>query len=294
MILAKNKTMSLGSEADGVLRPLSVGNAVTAALHLYRFHFNHFLKQSAIAHLWILVPLYGWAKCLAKMGLLTRLAFAELIHQPEPIAVAQQKIDRLKWSFFSVFVQIFIGFFLFSLALVIAVSIPISVVMMSLIDQISLFDGTSFSATVLIPATIAIVISVLLILGALSWFYSRLIIADTPLAVDDEITGRKSIDRGWKLTGAASLRIQGMVMLAFLITLPIVLLSSYIPDLVMMISGIEVEEGSNLEGMIFISSFFTGLVGDVFTAPLWQSLKAVLYYDLRSRREGFNLNLQER
>jgi hypothetical protein len=286
--------MSLGSEAGGVLRPLSAGNAVTTALHLYRFHFNYFLKQSAIAHLWILVPIYGWAKCVAMMGLLSRLAFAELIHQSEPVEVAQKKNDRFKWSFFSIFIQVLIGLFVFSLAVVMAISIPVGIVIVTIASQISVFDSTSIPTTALIQATIALVISVLFIVGAWSWFYSRLIIAGTPLAVGEEMTGRRSIDRGWKLTTANSLRIQGMVMLTFLITLPIVLLSSYIPDLAMMISGIEVEEGSNLEGIIFISSFFTGLVGDVFTAPLWQSLKAVLYYDLRSRREGFDLNFQER
>jgi hypothetical protein len=288
------KSMSLSSEAGGVLRPLSVGNAVTVAASLYRYHFKIYLKQSAIAHLWILVPVYGWAKCVAVMGLLSRLAFAELIHQPEPVEVAWEKVDRLKWSFLGIIIRIICWGCLFFLVIVAVTSILLGMLFVQLIRQRAVLDSSFPPLDILIPVMITIAIWSLLIVGALNWFYSRLIIADTPLAVDDEITGRKSIDRGWKLTGTASLRIQGMVMLAFLITLPIVLLSSYIPDLVIMISGIEVEEGSNLDGIIFISSFFTGLVGDAFIAPLWQSLKAVLYYDLRSRREGFNLNLQKR
>jgi hypothetical protein len=32
----------------------------------------------------------------------------------------------------------------------------------------------------------------------------------------------------------------------------------------------------------------------VFTMPFWQTIKAVIYYDLRTRREGMGLELRER
>ena len=36
-----------------------------------------------------------------------------------------------------------------------------------------------------------------------------------------------------------------------------------------------------------------GLAGGALLLPFWQAIKAVIYYDLRVRREGFGIELEE-
>ncbi|GFZ94066.1 hypothetical protein [Okeania sp. KiyG1] len=41
------------------------------------------------------------------------------------------------------------------------------------------------------------------------------------------------------------------------------------------------------------SSYDIGLLSNVFLLPFWQAIKAVVYYDLRTRREGMGLQLRK-
>ena len=82
--------------------PITVGNVVSAALVLYRSHLKTYLRLASIAYLWILVPVYGWAKYLAISGTISRLAFQELIGQPESIRDARRHTKPRLWSFFLV------------------------------------------------------------------------------------------------------------------------------------------------------------------------------------------------
>jgi hypothetical protein len=55
------------------------------------------------------------------------------------------------------------------------------------------------------------------------------------------------------------------------------------------------QQGSSLAAilmflLILALSFLSGAV----IVPFWQTIKAVIYYDLRSRREGLGLKLRDR
>ena len=86
------------------------------------------------------------------------------------------------------------------------------------------------------------------------------------------------------------IRIQGVVMIAFLVTLPMLILTSYAPSIFL----VTIEEGSSLYGIVYFISFGLSVIGGAFLIPFWQTTKAVLYYDLRSRREGLDLQLRDR
>jgi hypothetical protein len=47
-------------------------------------------------------------------------------------------------------------------------------------------------------------------------------------------------------------------------------------------------------GLFFLVAIVFSLLGNIFIMPFWQSLKTVIYYDLRSRREGLGLQLRDR
>lgn len=271
--------MSQLPESGGALGPLSIGNVVSAAFRLYSSHLKPYLQQSIIAHLWILVPIYGWAKYTAKMGMLSRLAYGELVNQPETVGESQQKTDPLKWSFLGVLfrVAVFLFFAYMGLALVAGFVVGVLVgLMMPTANPTSVF-------------AMGVGIGIVVLLGV-TWLYSRLVIAEVPLAVESGINGKASVDRSWSLTKSAVFRVQGAVLVAFLITLPILFLFNYLPQIFML----RTEEGSSLYWTLYIVSLLTSLVGNIFVMPFWQALKAVLYYDLRSRREGIDLGLRDR
>jgi hypothetical protein len=275
--------MSENFGSSSPMQPLSIGNVVSAGLRLYRSHLKTYLKLALIAHLWALVPIYGWAKYAAISGLISRLAFGELTYQPESVEDARSHVNPRFWSFLGVYLRVGIYVLLAYLGIVIVGSIAVGL----LVLIFSLILGREAIPIITILLTILMVITVLL---GLTWYYARWVIAEVPLAVEENINGRESASRSWELTKASAFRIQGIVVVAGLVTLPIVFLFNYAPSLFL----IGLEPGSAIYTVVYLISLLTSLVGGMFVMPFWQSIKAVIYYDLRSRREGLGLQLRDR
>ncbi|NEP06180.1 MAG: hypothetical protein F6K34_15915, partial [Okeania sp. SIO4D6] len=49
----------------------------------------------------------------------------------------------------------------------------------------------------------------------------------------------------------------------------------------------------NFQLLLFLMGHIISLLGNVFWLPFWQTIKAVVYYDLRTRREGMDLQLRK-
>jgi hypothetical protein len=60
--------MSKDNDFRATGESLSVGNVVSAGLRIYRDHFKPYYLEALRSYLWVLVPVYGWAKCLAIQG----------------------------------------------------------------------------------------------------------------------------------------------------------------------------------------------------------------------------------
>ena len=262
------------------IRPLSVGNVVSAGLVMYRSNLKTYLKLSIFAYLWLLLPIYGWAKFSAIHGLIGRLAFCELINKPETVSEARDRIDPRLWSFLGVGLGVglrLLGIYiLWYLALLAIVILPLAV----LGTQIGIFVAVIAGIIVFIAGIIAII-----------RFYSRWLVAELPLAVEENVsTGSQSIDRSWDLTKDAVGRIQYIIVVAFLVTIPIQIVTGYLPS----IFQIRTEPGTSAYAIIQLISFLLSLLGGAIIMPFWQAVKAVIYYDLRSRREGLDLRLRDR
>ncbi|MCC5607467.1 hypothetical protein LC612_11865 [Nostoc sp. CHAB 5834] len=274
--------MSENFGSPSQIQPLSIGNVVSAAVRLYRSHLKSYLNLAAIAHLWVLVPIYGWAKYAAISGLISRLAFGELIYQPESVQAARSHVNPRLWSFLRIGFQVGISILLVYFGLAIVGGIVgglLGVVLGSIL-------GTT---GVVIATTLAIILIVVFLLLGLTWFYSRWIVAEVPLAVEENINGGESVARSWELTKASVFRIQGIVLVAFIVTLPLLFVLNYIPSLFL----IGLEPGSAIYSIVYFISWVGSLIGGVLVMPFWQALKAVLYLDLRTRREGLGLQLRE-
>lgn len=269
--------------SSGPMQPLSIGNVVTAGVRLYRSNLKTYLKLASSAYLWVLVPIYGWAKYAAISGIISRLAFGELVNQPESVSTARSKVMPRLWSFLRIAFQVWISLFLVYIGMAMVGGFIAGIIGAIL----GLVLGNS--AIWIIASLGAILVLGVVLVGCI-WFYSRWVIAEVPLAVEDNINGGESVARSWDLTKTFMWRIQGIVLVAFIVTFPIVLLSSYLPRLFLL----RFEPGTTAYAIVYLITIIISLVGGIFIMPFWQAIKAVIYYDIRSRREGLGLNLRDR
>jgi hypothetical protein len=313
----KTLAMPIQPSASQPLAPLSVGNVVSTGLVLYRSHLKSYLSIALRATLWVVlvtipliplfigslppsswwlillwIPLYifGFAKYLANSALISRLAFNELIDRPEIVSNARNYIQPRTWSFFRVAFQVGLLLFLvyimlaLSFGAILAIIVGISYVFLPLLT-----NNPIGSVLVGILSGLIVLAAFIGFFFGFIWFFSRWIIAEVPLAVEEGTNGKQSVDRSWELTKNSVFRIQLVVLVAFLVTLPLMAVTSYIPQIFLL----RVPIGSNLYWTIYGISMLTSSVGGIFALPLWQTIKAVLYYDLRNRKEGFGLQLRD-
>lgn len=262
------------------MRPLSVGNVVSAAIRLYRSHLKLYLSLALRSYLWILLPIYGWAKFSAISALISRLAFSELVNQPETVKPAENQVNSRMWSF-------------------LVAGILVSLLMLACLLGLSILGGILFVVIVAIAAvgnagsiTLAVLLGIvggIAFLGGFIWIYSRFIIAELPLAIENNIDAVTTISRSWELTKGYVVRIQAIVMVAFLITLPFQIM-------VQVVIGVlqPAKNAPPLLGFVLLLLILAlTLLSGALVLPFWQAIKAVIYYDLRSRREGLGLQLRE-
>lgn len=310
--------MSKTPPSQQPLGPLSVGNVVSAALVLYRSHLKLYFGIALQAYLWFLVPflvlipigliltfltrnanttplvlliipiaialfIFVFAKYLANSALISRLAFSDLVSKPETKQEARRHIVPRQWSFFRVALQV--GFSLIGVYFLLG--LLVSIVLGIIVGLIFYFSKDSSIGQII--GVLLIIAGVIGFLFAIVWFLSRWFIAEVPLAVEQNIDGGQSVARSWELTKNFVVKIQLIFMVAFLVTLPLLGVTTYIPYIFLLFT----EEGSSLYWSIYALYFIGSLVGGVFILPFWQAIKAVLYYDLRSRKEGIGLQMRD-
>lgn len=256
---------------------LSVGDIVTGGLRIYRDHFKNYFGEAFRAYLWVLVPVYGWAKFLAIQGLLGRLAFQEAQEQPESIPEARRQVMPKLWYF--LVASIAMGLFLM-LALLgfVIVGVVVGIIVGSLFSGLA---GSNF------------VVSALGVLGGLAfilvfffgyiWLYSRLSLTEICLAIEPDLKPMEAIQRSWQLTQGYVFSLQLVFFIAVLITIPISILSN-LGTLVTSIMG----TGEAFASLIDLP--LTVVLGALLV-PFWQAVKAVAYFDLCVRKEGLNVSL---
>ncbi len=282
--------MSFNPSSPEPIQPLSLGNVVSAGLRLYRSHLKSYLQLSFLAYAWALIPIYGWAKCAAILASISRLAFGELANQPESVQDARRFTNSRMWQFFVMGLLMF----LIGLGLIIVFMIPfIIAIAVITVSTIGTPSGTPSVAAIGIISLLLIVFIPLLIVISL-WVQARFLVVEVPLAVEYEVDGSSTIKRSWNLTKGSTWRIMGIVFVAYLITIPIQLPFSFLSQLIQIGVVSLGEENSIFVLFLSLLNLIVFLSSIAIVVPFWQAIKAVVYYDLRSRREGFGLKLRNR
>jgi hypothetical protein len=262
--------------------PLSVGNVVSASLRIYRDHFKSYFGLALVGYLWLLVPIYGWAKYSAISALISRLAFGEVSEHPEAVNDARRDVNPRMWSFLwaGILTSLILG------------GIYLGGVIALIILGVG--AGAIFGKNTIIIVGLAVV-AVIAFLILYIRIISRLLIVELPLAIENDLDASSAIGRSWELTKGSVGRIQWIVLVAFLISLPIYVVSNSITAIVQVV----LTRIFGPESSLFFLFYMTVVIGVsiVFGAiviPFWQAIKAVIYYDLRSRKEGLGLEIRDR
>jgi hypothetical protein len=259
---------------------LTIGNVVNASIRLYSSNFWRYLRLSLFAHLWLLVPIYGWAKFYAEIAIISRLCLGELTGQPESNTEARNQVNQRFWSFWLLAINIgfrvFLVYFGFY-ALIIAIAFG----GIFLFERGGVIVGILTGLLVLGVFIVAIIVTIGL--------FSRWIVSELPLAVETGYNAGRSMDRSWMLTKSSIGRIQGIILIAFLVTIPVQSITSVVPQFAL----ITLDPGSSIYWVVYVISLVFSLGGGALIMPFWQAIKAVIYFDLRNRREGLDLQLRQ-
>ena len=230
----------------------------------------------------MLVPIYGWAKYSAISALTSRLAFGEVREKPETVSDARREVNPRMWSFFGAGILIVLIYIGVSLVGGIAMAI-LSVGAVAIFGQ-----NSPIVAVLLVVAVIAFLIIYIRT-------FSRLLIVELPLAIENNIGATSAIGRSWELTKGSVGRIQWRVFVGILVSLPITIVVQILTAIVQSVLRAVLGAESGIFYLVYyllilLLSFGSGAL----VTPFWQARKAIIYYDLRSRKEGLGWQIRER
>ena len=270
-----NSRQSIGS--------LSVGNVVSAALRIYRDHFKLYWGLAFSAYTWLLVPVYGWAKFSAISALISRLAFSEVIERPETVTEARRQVMPRMWNF--LLTGLLVGLIFFGIALG-------GVIIFSILSGVLGVTLGQNTGAMIILGLLGLVAAIAFLIGYIR-LLSRLLIVEVPLAIESNLDATSTISRSWQLTKGYVSRIQWIVFVAFLITLPI----SIVIQIAQSLLQVALTAVLPTDSGIFVLLYFLLLIALTFASgsllvPFWQAIKAIIYYDLRNRKEGMDLQIR--
>lgn len=290
------------------IEPLNIGNTINTAFRLYRDRFQTYVFFAVRACLWSLLPLvlqlilsqllyqtitpeqgsdiglrlflfpiqiFSAAKSLFNNAVISRLAFQDIIYQPETAGQAEKKVKPKMWRLW--WMQVLIGL----LGAAIILAITLSLVLVSFIP----------------------ILGVLLILLAFFclpffflWLSARICIAELPLVIEDNLGSWQAIKRGWHLTKNSAWRIVGVIFIAILLIIPVYLLSVALASIPFWFNSSEDWQTLTENPLFFqqMAMFFYGLTTiflllNILLVPFWQSLKSVIYNHVLDQKKKWAL-----
>jgi hypothetical protein len=299
------------------IEPLNIGNTINTAFRLYRDRFQTYVFFAVRACLWSLLPLvlqlilsqllyqtitpeqgsdiglrlflfpiqiFSAAKSLFNNAVISRLAFQDIIYQPETSGQAEKKVNPKMWRLW--WMQVLIGL----LGAAIILAITLSLVLVSFIP----------------------ILGVLLILLAFFclpffflWLSARIYIAELPLVIEDNLGSWQAIKRAWHLTKNSAWRIVGLMLIfiASLLIISVYLLSGALASILFFFSvkilfffwvnSSEYWQTLTENPLFFqqMAMFFYGLTTiflllNILLVPFWQSLKSVIYNHVLDQKKN--------
>lgn len=241
----------------------------------------------------IFLLFYGLAKSLTNAALITRLAFGELLGQPESVAMAQRQVQPKMWRFLNAALLLGLIFMGVVIAILIISGLFLAIPLGILISM----AGGTIEGNAMFVITLVLLGLIMLLIFSIFWVWllARFWFPEAPLAVEDSLTALATIGRCWNLTKDYAWRIVLILSVAFCVTIPITLIVQVLTSILQRLMLVFVAESSPEFAVITVLlGNVLGILSGIFILPFWQAIKAVVYYDLRARKEGLDLQLRER
>ena len=284
------------------IEPLNIGNTINTAFRLYRDRFQTYVFFAVRACLWSLLPLilqlilsqllyqtitpeegsdiglrlflfpvqiFSAAKYLFNSAVISRLAFQDIIYQPETAGQAEKKVKPKMWRLW--WMQVLLGL----LGAAIILPITLSLVLVSFIPILGVW--------LILLASFCLPVFFL-------WLSARICIAELPLVIEDNLGSWQAIKRGWHLTKNSAWRIVGVIFIASLLIIPVYILSVALASIPFWFNSSEdwqtlAENPLFFQQMaMFLTTIF--LLLNILLVPFWQSLKSVIYNHLLDQKKN--------
>ncbi len=270
----------------------TVGNTITVAIAIYKQNWKKYLKLSLIAHLWLLVPVYGWARYFAIAAWISKLSLNELVAQPDNIEHKQYFTIRSLFIFmftalvtiFTILIAIVLCYF-FIIILLICIAFLLQIIFNSpIVDNLNQIidkeEGVAFWTFfwgIILLFSLASTLS-----------YVRLFLTDFGLTGNQTDKLFNLISQSYSLT-KQKLKIFSIILQSFFLVFPVWVISFFFVIIVLsfLLWGIErfVVSEININDVYLGLLFFICWIvwTNLLTMPFWQSVKAVTYHELNQR-----------
>ena len=298
---------------------LSIGNVVTTSTILYRSNFKRYLQVSLRATAWLIalvaatvgfitvgsllfvatqswlvfipvslgwigITLYLMAKYATDRAVVCRLAYQELIDAPETVSVATGHLRPKIWGFLRL--SLLSGLYISLIAFLgyMAFAIAIGIVTWILFTVMPSPGVFTYAILGILGITLVLLWIVIVIRFYAYWF-----VAELPMAIESTNSASVSLRRSRQLSSNTVRTLVLIITVAFLITLPISGISS-VPSLIGQAMTLSDTQSTVAAGsfLIFLGVLLNIAI-ELFIMPFWQIIKAIVYFDLRNRREGADL-----
>ncbi len=285
------------------IEPLNIGNTINTAFRLYRDRFQTYVFFAVRACLWSLLPLilqlilsqllyqtitpeqgsdiglrlflfpvqiFSAAKSLFNSAVISRLAFQDIIYQPETSGQAEKKVKPKMWRLW--WMQVLI--FLLGAAIILPITLSPGLV----------------SGVIPILGVLLILLASFCLPVFFLWLSARICIAELPLVIEDNLGSWQAIKRGWHLTKNSAWRIVGVIFIASLLIIPVYILSVALASIPFWFNSSEdwqtlAENPLFFQQMaMFLTTIF--LLLNTLLVPFWQSLKSVIYNHLLDQKKN--------
>jgi len=284
----RSSAMSTNPRPRPATSSLSVGNVISAAVRIYRDHFKLYFGLAFTAYLWVLLPIYGWAKFSAISALISRLAYGEVIERPETVNEARSYVMPRMWSFLGAGLLVILIYFGITLG-----AFGVGVIVFGILGGMFAAIGQN-SVVIGIIGWLLLVIGFLVFIIACLRFLFRLFIVEMPLAIENNVTATSTINRSLQLTKGFAVRLQWIAFVAFLVAIPISIVVQIVITILQAVLTAVFPTDSPIFGFLyFLVVLALSFASGSLLIPFWQAIKAVVYYDLRTRKEGLGLEIRD-
>jgi len=279
-----SSAMSPNPNPSPSIGPVSIGNIISAAVRIYRDHFKLYFGLAFTGYLWVLVPIYGWAKSSAISALISRLAYSEVIERPETVDEARRHVMPRMWSF------LVAGILVNMIYLGITIG---AIFVMALLGGVIGVIGQNNLAVAFI-AGLLLSIGFIISLIAYIRFIFRLYIVEMPLAIEENMTSTSTISRSLELTKGFAAHLQWIIFVGILVTIPISIVVQIAGTIIQIsLTALFPKDSGVFWLLYYLLILLLSFASGSLVIPFWQAIKAVIYYDLRSRKEGLGLQIRD-